>query len=87
MNLKEKIDVFCQEHNISCLFADGFDDAIIGLGSCFNSYKVIYDKDKVIEILCKEMTYEEAIEHFEYNIIGSYVGDETPVFLENLTNL
>lgn len=82
--MRETIESFCSANDINCLFADGFDDAIIGLGSCFNSYKVVYDKKKVIDILCKDMNYEEAIEYFEFNIVGSYVGDETPVFLEDL---
>lgn len=85
--IRENIESYCQQNGINCLFADGFDDAIVGLGICFNSYKVIYDKNKVIEILEKDMSHEEAIEFFEFNIIGSYVGDETPVFLEDLTNL
>lgn len=29
------------------------------------------------------MTEEEAIEYFEYNILGSYMGENTPVFLED----
>ena len=85
--MRQKIETFCKENDITCLFADGFDDAVIGLGCCFNSYKVIYDKKKVVEILCKDMNYDEAIEYFEFNIIGAYVGEETPVFLEDLTNL
>lgn len=60
-----------------------FDDAIIGLAQRIGMDVVCYDKEKVLELLCvKEgMTYEDAIEHFEYNIIGSWVGDTTPVFL------
>lgn len=60
-----------------------FDGAIIGLAQRIGLDAVCYDKDKVLELLCvKEgMTYEDAIEHFEYNIIGSWVGDSTPIFL------
>ena len=60
-----------------------FDDAIIGLVQRIGLDVVCYDKDKVLELLCvKEgMTYEDAIEHFDFNIIGSWVGDTTPVFL------
>lgn len=28
------------------------------------------------------MTNEEAIEYFEYNIIGAYVGEKTPTFIQ-----
>ena len=60
-----------------------FDDAIVGLVQRIGMDTVCYDKDKVIELLMvhEGMEYLEAIEHFEYNIIGSWVGDTTPVFL------
>ena len=60
-----------------------FDEAIIGLVQRIGLDVICYDKDKVIELLCvKEgMTYEDAIEHFDFNIIGSWVGETTPVFL------
>ena len=82
--MKDKIDKFCVENEIDVLFADGFDDAIIGVGRSFDKYKVIYDKSKVIKKLMEDMTCEEAEEYFEYNIIGAYVGDGTPMFLEEL---
>ena len=27
------------------------------------------------------MTYEEAVEYFEFNVIGAWVGEQTPMFL------
>lgn len=60
-----------------------FDKAIIGLAQRIGMDVICYDKEKVLELLCTEegMTYEDAIEHFEFNIIGSWVGETTPVFL------
>jgi hypothetical protein len=29
------------------------------------------------------MSYEEAIEYFEYNVLGAYVGENTPIFIDN----
>jgi hypothetical protein len=29
----------------------------------------------------EEMTHEEAIEWMEYNVVGSYVGEYTPIFV------
>jgi hypothetical protein len=62
---------------------DYFDTAIIGLAQRIGMDVICYDKEKVLELLCvkEEMTYEDAIEHFEFNIIGSWVGETTPVFL------
>ena len=63
------------------LFADGFDDAIIGVAQKFNIMSVAYNRDKCIEILMKDMDQLEAIEYFEVNVIGSYVGEHTPTFI------
>ena len=43
---------------------------------------LIYDRAKILEFLETEMTEEDAIEHYEFNIIGSWVGDGTPIFVE-----
>ena len=82
--MRKTITEFCEENDIEVLFADGFDDAIIGLIRSFNEYKVLYDTDKVISILSKTMTEDEAVEYFEFNIIGSYMGENTPAFTENV---
>ncbi len=42
---------------------------------------VAYDKEAILEILMRDMSEEEAIEYFDFNIIGAYVGDKTPVFV------
>jgi hypothetical protein len=43
---------------------------------------VAYDRTIVIDILAREMTREEAEEFFEFNTIGSWMGDLTPVFID-----
>jgi hypothetical protein len=45
---------------------------------------VAYDYDKVIKILMEDMSYEEAVEYFDFNVIGGWVGDSTPVFIKVL---
>jgi hypothetical protein len=32
----------------------------------------------------EDMSYEDAVEHFEYNIAGSYVGEKTPVYVYDI---
>jgi len=64
--------------------ASGLDDAIIGVGvRCSQPPVVIYSVDRVIKILMDRdgMTNEEAIEFFEFNIEGAWVGDATPVWM------
>ena len=65
------------------LVADGFDDAIIGIDE--ENGKIVYDIDKVITILMRDdMSMDEAYEFYYYNIVGSYVGDNTPIFIRTL---
>jgi hypothetical protein len=68
------------------MVADGFDDAIIGVDD--NNLKIVYDIDKVIDILIKDgMSVDEAIEYYEYNIAGAYVGENTPSFIRLITEI
>jgi len=51
------------------------------MGFEVHSNVAIYSKDKIIEVLLKNMNYEEALEHFYYNICGSR-GEGFPIYLE-----
>ena len=66
------------------LLGDGFEGAFIGMCERFGMQPVAaYDRDKCIDILIQRdrMTYEEAVEFFDFNVIGAWVGDLTPVFV------
>lgn len=67
--------------NEQALFADGFDDALIGIDQV--NYVAVYDADKCISILkeTSSMTHQEALEWFEFNTLGAYVGEYTPRFI------
>lgn len=70
------------------LKADGFDEAVIGLGRrCGQLDLVVYDADKILEILMTRdgMTLEDAREHYEFNIVGAWMGKGTPIFVEPMT--
>ncbi len=80
-NMYSKILEWFPEDEI--LKADGFDDAIIGIDG--SSMRLIYSISKCIQILSKDMSEEDAIEYFEYNVSGSYVGEKTPIWcIDNL---
>lgn len=65
------------------LKADGFDEAIIGVDE--SSMRLIYSISKCIDILIAEgMSEEEAMEHFYYNVSGSYVGEKTPIWCDDM---
>ena len=61
------------------LKADGFDDAVIGIDT--DSMRLIYSVQKCIEVLTEEgMDEIDAVEYFEYNVLGAYVGEKTPIW-------
>jgi len=64
--------------------ADGLEEAIVGVINRLGTQALCYDLDKVINILMRDMSKEEAWEYFYYNIEGCYVGENTPVYLTYL---
>tara|TARA_R100000234_G_scaffold65453_2_gene39890 strand:- start:1663 stop:1944 length:282 start_codon:yes stop_codon:yes gene_type:complete len=77
-NIKEELSYI----NEQALFADGFDDALIGVDMVH--YTAVYDVDKCVDVLMKEsgMTFEEAQEYFEFNTLNAYVGEYTPKYIK-----
>jgi hypothetical protein len=66
--------------------ADGFDEAIIGSITSYGSGEtILYSTQKILDIIVDrdEMTEEEALDFFHYNILGSYNGDGMPSFLND----
>ena len=76
--MKQAIIEQLENNEENTIFYDGFDDAIIGLE--LNTNRVIYSVKKCIEILCEDMSEEDAREHFDFNVAGGYVGEQTPIF-------
>ena len=71
---------------------DEYEDAIIGIAHRFGSDMIVaYDYDKVLELLAERFKEEgspdphmDAIEWFDFNITGSWVGDKTPIFIQTV---
>jgi len=87
MDLDKLIDETYPDDKI--LRMDGFDDCVVGIVNRKMSPPILcYDTEKVIEKMVKEgMTHEEAVEFFEFNQIGAWMGDNTPCFLETIEQL
>ena len=70
--------------NSEALFADGFDDAIVGYDAV--AFRVVYDYDKCSDILMKRdgMTEHEAHEFMEFNVVSAFVGEFTPLFINKI---
>ena len=66
------------------LLIDGFADCFMGICTRMGQEDIaLYDKAKMLDkLVSQDMTYEEAQEFFEFNIIGAWVGDRTPAFFE-----
>lgn len=63
------------------LKADGFDEAIIGVDE--TTMRLIYSVSKCLEILMKDMSGEDAVEYFDFNVSGAYVGEKTPIWCQD----
>ena len=77
-NIKAILDSF---PDVNFLKADGLDEAIIGVDD--KSMRLIYSKSKCIEILAKDMGYEDAVDFYYFNVHGSYMGEKTPIWCED----
>lgn len=67
------------------LLCDGFDDAIIGIAERAGMESVVaYNVEKILDILMirDKMTYDEALEYYEFNIVGAWMGEFTSVFIK-----
>jgi hypothetical protein len=61
---------------------DGLDDAFIGVARQAGGLTVaVYDREKCVEILARDMSVEDAEEYFAFNTECAYVGINTPMFL------
>ena len=67
-----------------------YDEAIIGI--CYRSQRVIYSIDKLVEAVHKDLlkeepksTIHEAIDYVHFNIVGAYMGDLEPIYVESIT--
>jgi len=73
------------DFNEDALFADGFDDAIIGIARRINMEPVVtYDLEKCANILVERdgMEYSDAVEYLEFNAVGAWMGEQTPIFID-----
>jgi hypothetical protein len=66
---------------------DGYDDAIVGV--CNATNRLVYSIPKMVEVFIinsgpfddDDDPVEIAIEYIEFNIIGAYVGEMTPMYI------
>ena len=77
----EGIVEYFQDEEI--LKADGFDDAVIGIDT--GTMRLIYSVTRCVEILIVGgMDMNDAIEYFDFNVRGGYVGEKTPIWCDDM---
>lgn len=70
---------------------DGLDSAVIGSARIWRDGEwrnvVVYSFDRLCDAVHSQsdsgLTYDEAVEHVEYNIAGGYVGAYTPLIVRD----
>ena len=86
---RDQIAEWVSEFNDAALLADGLEGAFMGV--CEGAGKptvAVYDRWKCIEILAKDLEADEdedryslAVEWFEFNVVGAWMGENTPRFV------
>ena len=80
----ESVNDLSEYENEEALYADGFEEAYIGMVMRAGSPPVAgSDEGKCISILMNRdgMSHEEALDFFSFNTLGAYVGENTPCFI------
>ena len=77
MNIREQL-IEELDTDETLTFADGFDNAILGV--LYEKSIVVYSYKKAIEILCEDMTEEDAVEYLSFNTL-CIQGDNMPVWV------
>lgn len=81
---REQINDQLLEMEESTLLMDGFDEAFIGFSRRINDpLLAVYSWEKMVNILIERdgMSYDDATEYIDYNCIGAYVGEQTPIIV------
>jgi hypothetical protein len=81
---REEINQHLENIGQSALLMDGFDEALIGFSKRINEpLLAVYKWQRMVQILKNrdKMSYEEAVEYIEYNCIGAWIGEQTPIIV------
>jgi hypothetical protein len=91
---REEVEEILTESNPEALFIDGFDDAILGIAERPNFGPIVaYDESKIIDKLMSDFeseatgddwaqeAYSMAVEYYDYNIKGAWLGEGTPIII------
>jgi hypothetical protein len=81
---RKRIEQYLEERDETALLMDNLDEAFIGFSRRINEpLLAVYSWEKIIETLVVRdgMSYDEAIEYADFNILGAWVGEQTPIIV------
>jgi hypothetical protein len=81
MTIRQYIEESTEE---PIVLAVGLDDALIGMTDDL-PHRAVYSVRKILDILIVRdgMSEPEAVEFYEFNIAGAYVGEHTPIYIQH----
>tara|TARA_R110000868_G_scaffold244257_3_gene500404 strand:- start:2160 stop:2411 length:252 start_codon:yes stop_codon:yes gene_type:complete len=78
------LDRLADEYEEPILKIDGFDDCALGVATRAGSWPtLVYSRTKMIHQLTNAMPIDDAEEFFDFNIGQAYMGEMTPLILED----
>lgn len=78
---REEIDAYADANEVPIILFDGLDEAVIGIST---DDRAVYSYERIIKVLSKDMSYEEAMEYADFNIVGFYVENGPIVIYEEV---
>ena len=86
---RSRIDEALKEMEENTLLIDGFDEAFLGFSQRINQpILAVYSYDRLVKVCMDRdgMEWEEAVEYVDYNIVGAWVGEQTPIIVMPLAD-
>ena len=88
---RQQILEMCEDRDVELLLADGLDEAFLGFtdGCEHTPPRAIYSKELCVKALMEQDGIEEidAIEYLEYTTFFTWVGPQTPMFINTSEEL
>jgi hypothetical protein len=84
---RSSIQEYLESRGETVLLCDGFDEAFIGLSQRINEpLLAVYSYDKMVDVLTERdgMDYEDAVEYLDFNVLGAWVGEQTPIVVTSM---
>lgn len=80
---RDQINEYLLQIDDSALLIDGADAALLGFTNRMNSpLLAVYDYNKLVDVFVDDgMTYEDAVEWVDFNIVGAWLGEQTPIIV------